>query len=131
MDHTRWNGSLGRKARRVALAGVLGFCGWGCQHHHYYYYGNPPAGTQGCPPGTTIMPSTVTPGPICEVPADSAVGANSSRSTIISDGRKSRVVVSEPSSGRSSSFGWRPSDPEAPSAVTQVDGALDDSKVKR
>ncbi len=108
MRHTRWNALFGRKARRVVLAGGLSFCGWGC-HQHYYYYGTPAGGLQGCPPGTTIMPSAVTTsGPLCEVPADSTTSANSARSTIISDGRKSRVVVSEPSSSRSSSFGWRP-----------------------
>jgi hypothetical protein len=133
MGHTRWNALFGQKARRVVLAGGLSLFNWGC-HHHYYYYGTPTtAGVQGCPPGTgtTILPSAVaTTGPICEVPADSVVGANSSRSTIVSDGRKSRVVVSEPSNSRSS-YSWRPTDPDSPSAVTQVDGALDDSRVKK
>ncbi len=132
MRHTRWNALVGRTARRVVLAGGLGFCGSGC--HQHYYYGNPPMGVQGCPPGTgsTILPSAVTTtGPICDVPADSSVTAT--RSTTVSDGRKSRVVVSEPANSRSSSFGWRASDPDAsPSAITQVDGALGgDSTVKK
>jgi hypothetical protein len=77
------------------------------------------------------MPSAVAAGPICEVPADgSTAGANSSRSTIISDGRKSRVVVSEPAGSRSSPFRWRPSDPETPPAITEVRGAYEDSTVK-
>jgi hypothetical protein len=112
----------------------LCFCGWGCHQHHYYYYGNSPAG---CPPGT-VMPSAVSTGPVCEVPSD--VGgsgttitssANSARSTIIDDGRKSRVVVSEPSSGSRSRFYWRPSDPDGSPAMTQVEGGLDDSPVRK
>jgi len=135
MRHIRWIASFGQMARRVVLAGGLSFCGWGC-HQHYYYYGNPPGGTPGCPPGmgTTILPSAVTTsGPICDVSPDSSLGANSSsRSTIVSDGRKSRVVVSEPSNSKSSSFGWRPTDPEgSPAAITQVDGALDNSSVRK
>jgi hypothetical protein len=78
------------------------------------------------------MPSAVAAGPICEVPADGTTsGANSSRSTIISDGRKQRVVVSEPSSGRPSRFGWRPSDSETTPAITQVEGAYEDTPVKK
>ena len=134
MGHTRWNALFGQKARRVVLAGGLSFLNWGC-HQHYYYYGNPAGGVQGCPPGsgTTIMPSTVTTtGPLCDVPADSSVNASSARSTTVSDGRKSRVVVSEPSSSKSSTFGWRPSDPDAsPAAITQVEGGLNDSTVKK
>jgi hypothetical protein len=132
MRNTRWIPLLGREARRVILAGGLCFCGWGC-HQHYHYYGTP-TGTvaPGCPPGTTVLPSAVsTAGPLCEVPGDGTVTSSSSaRSTIISDGRKSRVVVSEPSGGRSL-FGWRPSDPEAAPAMTQVDGGLDDSSVRK
>ena len=132
MRNTRWISLFGRKARRVVLAGGLSFFNWGC-HQHYYYYGTPPGAVPGCPPGTgtTILPSAVTTtGPLCDVPGDSTISANTSRSTIVSDGRKSRVVVSEPSSNRSS-YTWRPSDPESSPAITQVDGALDDSRVKK
>ena len=97
---------LRRKALPVVLAGGLCVCGWGC-HQHYYYYGNPPAGVGGCPPGTTILPSAVGVGPVCDVPAQSTVSSSTSRSTTVSDGRKSRVVVSESSSGRSP-LSWRP-----------------------
>ena len=69
MRNTRWISLLGPRARGLILAGGLCFCSWGC-HQHYYYYGTPAGGAQGCPPGTTIMPSAVTTGPICEVPAD-------------------------------------------------------------
>ncbi len=115
MRNTRSICLLGRKALRVVLAGGLSFCGWGC-HQHYYYYGNPPATAAGCPPGTTIMPSGVTTtGPVCEVPGDTATAtANSTRSTTVSDGKNSRVVVSTPSSGGLSRFGWKASDPERP-----------------
>jgi hypothetical protein len=131
MRNTRWISLLGRKARRVVLAGGLSFCGWGC-HQHYYYYGTPPPVVPGCPPGTTVLPSAVTTaGPLCEVPADgTTINSNSSRSTIISDGRKSRVVVSEPSSSRSP-FSWRVSDPEASPAMTHVEGAYEDSAVRK
>jgi hypothetical protein len=84
------------------------------------------------------MPSTVATGPVCDVPSDvSSSGttiissANSTRSTVIDDGRKSRVVVSEPSSGSRSRFYWRPSDPDGPIAQTQVEGAIDDSSVRK
>jgi hypothetical protein len=124
MRNTRWICLLGRKARRVVLAGGLALLGSGC-HQHYYYYGNPPA----CPPGTTVLPSTVSAGPVCEVPSD--VSSSRPRSTIISDGRRSRVVVSEPSGSRSRLSAWRSADPDSPPAVTQVEGALEDSSVKK
>ena len=58
MRHTRWNALVGRKARRVVLAGGLGFSllRLGAATNNYYY-GNPPR-APGCPPGTgtTIMP---------------------------------------------------------------------------
>ncbi len=124
----RW---LRRKALPVVLAGGPCVCGWGC-HQHYYYYGNPPASVGGCPPGTTILPSAVSVGPICEVPAQTAVSPSTSRSTTVSDGRKSRVVVSESSSGRSS-LSWRPSDPDASPGMAQVEveGALPDPTVRK
>jgi hypothetical protein len=132
MRHTRWNALFGRKARRVVLAGGLCFCGWGC-HQHYYYYGNQPGAVPGCPPGTGVLPSTVTTtGPICEVPGGgSTTSANSGRSTVVSDGQRSRVVVSEPSSSSASRFGWKASDPESMPAITQVDGAYQSSTVKK
>ena len=132
MRNIRGNSLLGRKAWRVILAGCCCFCGWGC-HQHYYYYPGQTGGVAGCPPGTSVLPSAVgTTGPVCDVPIDgTSVASGSSRSTIISDGNKSRVVVSEPSSSRSSRFGWRPSDPESPPAMTQVDGALQDSSVRK
>jgi hypothetical protein len=120
--------------RRRALRAVLtcGFvcCGWGC-HQHYYYYGNQPA----CPPGT-VMPSTVTAGPLCDVFGDGIINSNadansnSIRSTTVSEGRKSRVVVSEPAESKPR-FGWRISDPDAPPALTEVEGAYGDSSVKK
>lgn len=113
------------------LAGGLSFCSWGC-HQHYYYYGTPAGAAQGCPPGTTILPSAVTTGPVCEVPADgTVVSANSSRSTTVNNGRRSRVVVSTPSRSSSSRFGWRASDPDAAPTITQVEGAYSDSSVKK
>jgi hypothetical protein len=130
MRNTRWISSLGRKALRVVLAGGLSFCGWGC-HQHYYYYGNQPGTVAGCPPGTSVMPSTVTStGPLCEVPGEGTT-ANSLRSTTVSDGQHSRVVVSTPSSNSQSRFGWKPSDPDSTPAITQVDGALPGSTIKQ
>jgi hypothetical protein len=114
----------------LILAGAMSFCSWGC-HQHYYYYGTPAGTMQGCPPGTTIMPSAVSAGPICEVPAAGTTVSDPSRSTTVSDGRKSRVVVSTPSNSLSSRLGWRPSDPESPTAITSVDGAYQDSSVKK
>lgn len=121
MRNTRWICLLGPRARRLILAGGLSFCSWGC-HQHYYYYGTPAGTAQGCPPGTTVMPSAVGTGPVCEVPAE-----GSTRSTIVSDGKKSRVVVSSPSNGQSSRFGWRASDTETPPAITSVEGTYQDS----
>jgi hypothetical protein len=77
------------------------------------------------------MPSTVTTGPLCDVFGDGTTtssSANAMRSTTVSDGRKSRVVVSEPAESKPR-FGWRTSDPDAPPAMTQVEGALEDSSV--
>ncbi len=131
MRNTRWMYLLGGKALRGVLVGGLCFCGWGC-HQHYYYYGNPPATAAGCPPGTTIMPSTVTStGPICDVSGDgTTASAGSVRSTTVSDGNNSKVVVSTPSSGGLSRFGWKPSDPESTPALTTVDGGLQSTTVK-
>ena len=122
---------LRRKALPVVLAGGLCVCGWGC-HQHYYYYGNPPAGIGGCPPGTTVLPSAVSVGPLCDVPAPSTVSSTTSRSTTVSDGRKSRVVVSESSNSRSP-LSWRPSDPDASPGMAQVEveGALPDPTVRK
>lgn len=119
---------LGRKALGVVLAGGICCGGGGCQHHHYYYYGS--QGTGPCAPGT-VVPSTVA-GPVCEIPSTVDGGtAVSSRSTIIENGRKSRVVVSEPTqSSRSSRFGWRSVDLDDPPAMTQVEGALENTRVK-
>ena len=131
MRDTRWTAWLKRGASRALLAGGLCFGAWGCHEHHYYYYGTPTgAAVPGCPPGTTVLPSTVGAGPVCDVSSDGTINSSSARSTTISDGRKSRVVVSEPSSNRSL-FGWRPTDPEASTASTQVDGAIGDSAVRR
>jgi hypothetical protein len=129
MRDARSISSLGRKALGVVLAGGICCCGWGCQHHHYYYYGGQGAGA--CPPGT-VVPSTVA-GPVCEIPSSVDGGsAVSSRSTIVDDGRKSRVVVSEPTqSSRSSRFNWRSADPDDPPVRTLVEGGLDNSTVKR
>ena len=128
MRYTRLIDSLGRRGLRALLAGGLACCGWGC-HEHYYYYGN----QSPCPPGT-VMPSTVTTGPLCDVVGDgtisSSANSNSMRSTTVSDGRKSRVVVSEPAESKPR-FGWRMSDPDAPPAMTEVEGAYGDSSVKR
>lgn len=129
MRNTRWISLLGPKARRVILAGGLVFSNLGC-HHHYYYYGASPTG-QACPPGTTMLPSTVAAGPLCDVPAEGSVSrSGTARSTIISDGKKSKVVISEPSGNRSR-YSWQPSDPDASPAMTQVDGALDSSSVRK
>jgi len=119
---------LGRKALGVALAGGICCCGWGCHQHHYYYYGGQGAGA--CPPGT-VMPSSVA-GPVCEIPSTVDGGTVvSSRSTVIDDGRKSRVVVSEPTnSSRSARFGWRSAELDDAPAMTHVEGGLDDSVVK-
>jgi len=131
MRNTRWISLLGRKALRVVLAGGLSFCGWGC-HQHYYYYGNPPGTVSGCPPGTTAIPSGVTTtGPLCEVPGESTTaGSNSLRSTTVSDGKSSRVVVSTPSNSSQSRF-WKPSDPDSPPAMTQVDGDYKGPTIKQ
>jgi len=120
--------SLGRKALGVVLAGGICCGGLGCQHHHYYYYGGQGAGA--CPPGA-VVPSTVA-GPVCEIPSTVDGGTVvSSRSTIIDDGRKSRVVVSEPSQrSRSSRFGWKSADLDDPPAMTHVEGALENTTVK-
>jgi hypothetical protein len=132
MRNTPWTLWLGRKAQRVVLAGGLGFCGWGC-HEHYYYYGNPTGTAAGCPPGSSVMPSTVTTaGPLCEVPGDATTaGSSSQRSTTVSDGRNSRLVVSTPSNNSLSRFGWKPSDPDSPPAITQVEGGLQSSTIKQ
>jgi hypothetical protein len=76
-----------------------------------------------------MMPSTVSSvGTICDVPADSSV-ADSSRSTVIDNGRKSRVVVSQPSRSRSA-YSWRPANSESLPTITHVEGAYDDSTVR-
>ena len=131
MRNTRWIPLLGRKSLRVVLAGGLSFCGWGC-HQNYYYYGTPPGTVAGCPPGSTIMPSAVTTaGPLCEVPGEGATASsNSFRSTTVSGGQNSRVVVSTPSSNSQSRFGWKPSDPESTPALTTVDGGLPSTTIK-
>ena len=132
MRNTRWTSLLGPTALRLVLAGGLSFCGGGC-HQHYYYYGNPPGSVAGCPPGSSAMPSTVTTaGPLCEVPGDTTTANSSSqRSTTVSDGRNSRVVVSTPSNNSQSRFGWKPSDPDSPPAITQVEGGLQSTTVKQ
>jgi hypothetical protein len=124
MRNTRSFTSPACRAVRAILACGLVCCGWGC-HQHYYYYGNQP----GCPPGT-VMPSAVAAGPVCDVTTEGAISSGVTRSTTVSDGRKSRVVVSEPAEGKPR-FGWRLSDPDAPPAMTQVDGAYEDSSVKK
>jgi hypothetical protein len=69
-----------------------------------------------------------TTGPVCDTSTGgTTMSQGSPRSTIVSDGRKSRVVVSEPST-TFPRFGWRASDPEPP-AITEVNGALEDSSV--
>ncbi|AMV36230.1 hypothetical protein [Planctomyces sp. SH-PL62] len=108
----------------LLLGGVCCF-GWGCHQHHYYYG---PTGANGCPPaiGTTVLPSNVAVGEVCEVPSEVAVPSPvvGARSTVVDDGRtRPRVVVSEPAR-RSSRFGWRSTNPEDVPAFTQIDGAL-------
>jgi hypothetical protein len=72
-----------------------------------------------------------TAGPLCDVtPSGTSLSQGTPRSTVVSDGRKSRVVVSEPASGFSK-FGWRASDPETPPAITEVNGAIEDSAVRK
>lgn len=132
MRNTRWGSLLGRTASRAVLAGGLCFCGWGCHHHHYYYYGNSPTG---CPPGTVMSSGVTTVGPLGEVSSDvggTTISSSSGapRSTMIDDGRKSRVVVSEPSSGKSRYY-WKASDPDGPVAQTQVEGGIEDSSVRK
>jgi hypothetical protein len=120
---------LGRKALGVVVAGGICCSGWGCHQHHYYYYGA--QGVGACPPGT-VVPSTVA-GPVCDIPStvDGGTPVVGSRSTIIENGRRSRVVVSEPnSSSRSAKFGWRSADLDDAPAMTRVEGALDDPVVK-
>ena len=128
MRDARSISSLGRKALGVVLAGWVCCCGWGCHQHHYYYYGG--QGPGACPPGA-VVPSTVA-GPVCEIPSTVDGGTVvSSRSTIVDNGRRSRVVVSEPTqSSRSSRLGWRSADLDDPPAMTQVEGALENSVVK-
>ena len=110
MRNTRWGSLLGRTALRAVLAGGLCFCGWGCHQHHYYYYGNSPAGA--CPPGTVMPSGVTTAGPLCEVPSDVGsggtieFGSGAARTTVIDDGRKPRVAVSEPSSSKSR-YNWK------------------------
>lgn len=129
MRNARSMFSIGRKALGVVLAGGMCCCGWGCHQHHYYYYGGQGAGGA-CPPGT-VVPSTVA-GPVCEIPSTVDGGTVvSSRSTVIENGRKSRVVVSEPTnSSRSSRFGWRSAELDDTPAMTHVEGGLENSVVK-
>jgi hypothetical protein len=134
MRRARLIASFESTAFRVVLAGGLSFLGSGC-HHHYYYYGNPSA----CPPGTAL-PSAVssTVGPVCDVPTEVVQGGTTvvsgpQPSTVVENGRRPRVVVSEPYSGSGKSksrLSWRSSDVESPPAITHVDGGLDDSTVK-
>jgi hypothetical protein len=41
------------------------------------------------------------------------------------------VVVSTPSNNSQSRFGWKPSDPDSPPAITQVEGGLQSTTVKQ
>ena len=128
MRHARRTAWQGKGALGVLLAGSLSLGSLGC-HQHHYYYTTPSA----CPPGTTILPSAVAVGPVCDVSSgvvagDAPIVASSPRSTVVHDGRKSRVVVSEPARSRSR-FSWRSSDPESIPAITQVEGAIEDSSV--
>ncbi|QEH34935.1 hypothetical protein OJF2_34800 [Aquisphaera giovannonii] len=128
MRNTHRISQLGREASRIVLAVGLCVCSWGC-HQHYHYYGTPPPAGYGCPPaaGAAVVPSAVATGPVCEVPAE----GSTMRSSTIGDGRSSRVVVSEPSRGKSFKFGWRPTDPDEAPTITQVDGTLDGNTVKK
>ena len=131
MRNTRWISLLGGKALRVVLAGGLSFCGWGC-HQNYYYYGNPPGIVPGCPPGSTIMPSTVTSRPALR---GSRRRHDGQLQLISLDHRQRRqnshVVVSTPSNSSQSRFGWKPSDPDSTPAITQVEGAYQGSTIKQ
>jgi hypothetical protein len=130
MRNARSMFQLGRKALGVVLAGWVCCCGWGCHQHHYYYYGGQGPGGA-CPPGT-VVPSTVA-GPVCEIPStvDGGTVVGSRTTTTIENGRKSRVVVSEPSgSSRSARYGWRSAEYDDAPAMTHVEGGLGDSVVK-
>ena len=125
MRHTRWNALFGRKARRVVLAGGLGFLRLGLPPT-LLLLRQPAEGRAGLPAGHghnhPAQRRDDDRPPLRCSRRQHDQRDSSARSTTVSDGRKSRVVVSEPSSSRSSSFGWRPSDPEASPAITQVDG---------
>lgn len=129
MRHSRLlHGGLG-----VFMAGLsLGLAG--CTHN--YYYGN---AVPVCGP-VTAVPSTVSNGAVCEVPAQGGAGAllgqRSARSSIVTnvanspifDGaRPPRVVVSTPISNGSRLGRWQRSDPEA---ITQVEGQFDETTTK-
>ncbi len=110
-----------RRLLGVILAGGPAFAGVGC-HQHYHYYGG-----SACGPSTTTLPSTVQTGPICEEPTQ--VGDTSTRSTIVSGTKSSRVVLSEPTD--KSPFSWKRSDPDSSgSLATSVQGGIGDTTVK-
>jgi len=99
----------------------------GC-HQHYHYYGGSACG----PSTTTTLPSTVQTGTICDEPTQvvegaTKVGDSSSRSTIVSGTKSSRVVLSEPAD--KSPFPWKRSDPDT-SLATSVQGGIGDTTVK-
>ncbi|MFO0907219.1 MAG: hypothetical protein U0794_02450 [Isosphaeraceae bacterium] len=117
------------QARRIlaACVGLVASCALtGCTHNHYYSY-NP------CAPGTTtVIPSGVAAGPVCEVPSaggSTVVGGRpSSDPVIVGSGRPPKYVVSQPGKG---SLSWRSADPDGSMMTTKVDGAVDSPSVTR
>lgn len=105
-----------RQARslRGGLA-VLAF-GWfgsaGCVQHYYH--------APVCDPGM------VQAGTVCDVPSTVTRGA--ARSSVVG-GAPPTTIVSQPK-GRSA-LSWRQAEPESQIAVTNVEGGIEDSSVKR
>lgn len=133
MRYARTQIRNGRGTLAALLIGGFCVCNWGC-HQHYYYYGASGAGSP-CPPGTvsgTVLPSNVTVGPVCEVPATVEGGEPviSGRSTIVDNGRaKPKVVISQPER-RSTRYGWRATNPEDVPTFTQIEGAVGGTTIK-
>jgi hypothetical protein len=115
----------------VGLSIPLGAASVGCTHNYYYYPTTP-----GCPPTTTVAPSAVKYGAVCEVPTQVVGGATVVPGTpvvsapVLNGPRPPRVVLSEPGGG--SVLGWRRADPESGLATTRVEGgAVDDPTLTR
>ncbi len=128
MRRVRFLALCRRRLLGVILAGGLAFASVGC-HQHYHYYGS-----SACGPSTTTLPSTVQTGTICDEPTQvvdgaTKVGYSSSRSTIVTGTKSSRVVLSEPTD--KSPFSWKRSDPDSSSSLaTSVQGGISDTTVK-